>query len=156
MSKNEIVTIPGGWSITYHYSAGKVVSRFFKEIKEHGRIMATKCPSCGLVMLPPRAYCERCFKPVSDWVEVGKEGTIESFTVVYEKFEGQPDPPYAIAYVRLDGADTAMVNFVRGIDLTDLKTVTSKLRVGAKVKVVMKPPHEREGRITDFWYEFKS
>jgi uncharacterized OB-fold protein len=30
-----------------------------------------------------------------EWVKVGTEGTIQAFTVAYEKFEGLPDPPYA-------------------------------------------------------------
>lgn len=72
-------------------------------------------------MLPPRGYCERCFVPAKEYVQVGTEGMIEAATIVTQKFENLPDPPYAIAYVRLDGASTAMINFVHGVDLTDVE-----------------------------------
>ena len=63
-----------------------------------------------MAYLPPRAYCERSFAPCDGWVEVGLEGVIEAATIVVAAFENLPPPPYAIAYVRLDGGSTAMIN----------------------------------------------
>ena len=37
--------------------------------------------------------------------------------MVYEKFNSLPAPPYAFGYVLLDGADTALGGFFKGIDL---------------------------------------
>lgn len=74
-----------------------------------------------------------------------------AFTIVYEKFEGLPDPPYAVAYVLLDGAGTAMANFIRGVDLSDLDRALRQIGIGTRVRAVFK--RKRKGRITDFWYE---
>lgn len=46
-----------------------------------------------------------------------------------------PEPPYAIAYVRLDGVSTAMVNFVRKLDLSDVPAAAAKLTPGTRVRV---------------------
>lgn len=147
---DEIITIPGEWHVRYDYDAGKIVSHFLKTVRDEKKIQATKCPSCQLVMLPPRGYCERCFVEAKEWVTVGNSGVIEASTIVTQKFDGLPDPPYAIAYVRLDGASTAMVNFVKNIDLSNLDEAIENLKIGNRLKVKFK--EEREGRITDFYY----
>jgi len=67
------------------------------------------------------------------------------------KFESLPDPPYAVAYVLLDGAGTAMVNFVKNLDLTDIREAARKLAIGNRVRVVFEK--ERKGTIQDFYYE---
>jgi uncharacterized OB-fold protein len=64
-----------------------------------------------------------------------------------------PPPPYAIAYVRLDNVSTAMLNFVRGLDLGDVPAAAKRLAPGARVKVIF--ADEREGRVTDFHYELE-
>ena len=148
--ENDIMILPGEWHVRYNYAAGKTTTRFLKQLKEDAKIMGTKCPNCQLVMLPPRAYCERCFVPAEEWCEIRKTGTIEACTIVGEEFEGLPKPPYAIAYVLLDGARTAMINYVKGVDLSNIKEAAKKLS-GKKVKVVFHD--QREGRVTDFHYE---
>lgn len=150
-SGENVLTIPAEWHIRYEYAAGEVTSRFLTSLKMQRKILATKCSKCGLVMLPPRAYCERCFVPVEEWVSVGNTGVIEAATIVCQKFENLPEPPYAIAYVRLDGADTALINFVEGLDLSDVRAAAKALKPGTKVRVRFKD--RPEGRITDFHYE---
>lgn len=114
--------------------------------------MASPCPRCGRVYVPPRSYCEDCFVKTSDeWIEAGPEGAIEAFTVTYASFPGYPEPPYAVAYVRPDGADTAMANFVSGVDCTDADTAVKRLSIGTRMRAVFGP--DRKGRITDFSWE---
>lgn len=142
--------IPGEWHVRYNYSVGKVAGAFFDALKQ-GKILATSCSTSGLAYLPPRAYCERSLSACDGWVEASLEGVIEAATIVTAAFEHLPPPPYAIAYVRLGGVSTAMVNFVRGLDLSDVPAAAAKLLPGTRIKVVFKD--EREGRITDFHYE---
>jgi uncharacterized OB-fold protein len=82
---------------------------------------------------------------------VGSTGTIEAVTVVTAPFAGSPPVPYAVAYVRLDGATSAIANYVRGADLSDLEHLPEQLRVGAPVTVAF--GDNPEGRVTDFWFE---
>ena len=153
MKEEDLIFIPQRWDLKFHHAAGETGTRFFKAIMERREILGKKCPKCKRVLLPPRSFCERCFVETTEWIKVGNEGTIQAFTIVYEKFEGLPDPPYAIAYVLLDGANTAMANFVKGIDLTDIKKALKRIKIGAKVQVAFSK--KRQGRITDFWYELK-
>jgi len=128
---------------------GEVGARFFDALKEK-KILATHCSKSGLTYLPPRAYCERSFELCDEWVQAGLEGLIEAATIVTAAFDNLPTPPYAIAYVRLNGVSTAMVNFVRGMDLTDVPAAAARLTPGTKVKVqFIESP---EGKITDFHY----
>ncbi|HLG88496.1 MAG TPA: Zn-ribbon domain-containing OB-fold protein [Alphaproteobacteria bacterium] len=140
------------WDIIYTHDKGPIVTEFYERLAEN-KILGRHCPKCGRVLLPPRAFCDRDFADTDKWVEVGQKGVIETFTVVFQKFRGLPDPPYCIAYVRLDGADTSILNFVRVPGLVDAEAVRHKLKVGQKVKVVFAPKGERTGRITDFWFE---
>ncbi len=146
----ELIYIPGKWEIPYHFAAGEISSRFFIELRDNKKMMGIKCPKCRRVMMPPRSFCERCFVPADEWVEVSFEGTIEAFTITMEKWPGNPDPPFAVAFVRLDGADTAMLNYVTGIDFSNLEEVVKKLEIGSRAKVFFHK--EREGKITDFEY----
>ncbi len=57
----KLIEIPGKWEINYLYSAGRVASKFFQELKKNKRIMGTRCPGCKRVLVPPRSFCERCF-----------------------------------------------------------------------------------------------
>lgn len=140
---------PGEWHVRYNYPVGEVGAKFFNGLRQK-KILATRCTASNLTYLPPRAYCERSFNACDQWVEAGMEGTIEAATIVTAAFENLPPPPYAIAYVRLDGVSTAMINFVRDVDLSDVPRAAVRLRPGTRLKVrfVANP----QGRITDFHY----
>ena len=144
-------TIRAHWDLNYEHAIGPTASHFFDEIKENQKIMGRRCSHCGRVLVPPRSFCDRCFVETTDWVQVRNEGTVEAFTIVYQAFKGLPDPPYALAYVLLEGADTAMAGFIRGIDFTHLEQAISRMNIGARVKVAF--AEERKGSILDFWYE---
>ena len=141
--------IHGEWHVRYNYPVGEVGARFFDALKEK-RILATRCASSDMTYLPPRAYCERTFATCDEWVEAGLEGTIEAATIVTAAFDNLPAPPYAIAYVRLDGVNTAMVNFIREVDLNDVPVAAAKMVPGTRVRV--KFIDAPEGRVTDFHY----
>ncbi|MDA8373938.1 MAG: Zn-ribbon domain-containing OB-fold protein [Actinomycetota bacterium] len=157
MGQDERVEAPlihsGEWNIHYDYAVGETATRFFSRLRDEGKIAGKRCPECKAVLLPPRAYCERCFVKTEEWVDVGPEGTIEAFTIVYEPFDGLPQPPYAVAYVTLDGASTAMANFVRGLDLSVPEVAARELAVGKRVEAVF--IDARKGTITDFHYRLK-
>ncbi|RZL95696.1 MAG: DNA-binding protein [Variovorax sp.] len=137
------------WRIRYEYPTGEVAARFFDALKER-RIVATHCSASGMTYLPPRAYCERSFERCDGFVEAGSEGTIEAATIVSAAFENLPPPPYAIAYVRLDGVSTAMLNFVHGLDLSDVPAAARRLQPGTRVRVAF--IDQPQGRVTDFHY----
>ena len=134
-------------TLNYSYALGEVAGRFMAGLKE-GKILATRCSKSGLTYLPPRSYCERSFEKCDSWVTAGHEGTIEASTIVVRGFEGKRKPPVAIAFVRLDGVDSAIGNYVDGLDLSDYDMAMKRLAPGKRVRVEFAA--ERQGRITDF------
>ncbi len=147
----EILRIEEHWDITYQHAAGAVVSHFYRELRDYARLLGRRCPECRRVLMPPRAFCDRCFVATTEWVEVGSRGTLEAFTIVAQAFKGLPDPPYALGYATLEGADTAILNYLRGLDLTAILAAAKRLRVG--LPVIVQFALHRTGRITDFWFE---
>jgi uncharacterized OB-fold protein len=134
-------------TLRYDYALGEVAGRFMAGLKE-GKILATRCSKSGLTYLPPRSYCERTFEKCDSWVEAGLEGVIETSTIVVRGFEGKRKPPVAIAFVRLDGTDSALGNYVDGVDLSDFDAAMKKIAPGTRVRVQF--AEQRDGRITDF------
>src|SRR6185436_442023 len=112
-------------TLRYNYALGEVAGRFMAGLKE-GKILATHCSKSGLTYLPPRAYCERSFEKCDAWVEAGLEGVIEASTIVVRGFEGKRKPPVAIAFVRLDGVDSAIGNYVDELDLSNYEAAMQK------------------------------
>ena len=55
----------------------KKVSKFFEGLKQ-GKVLATKCPKCGEIYFPPQDDCPKCRISNLDWVEMSKEGEINS------------------------------------------------------------------------------
>lgn len=146
----ELITIPGHWSFDYTYFAGEAASRFFAELKDNQRLMGATCPSCKRVLVPARAFCDACFVRTTDWVPVGPEGTLETFTIIAAAFPGLPEPPLVMAYVTLDGSDTALVNLVTGLDLSDIDAAAAALQRQPRVRAHFR--EQPEGRITDFTF----
>jgi uncharacterized OB-fold protein len=148
MSDTTTTRIPGEWRIPYNYTIGDFATSFFSALREK-RILGCSCSKCGRVSVPPKSFCEFCFIPVTDLVEVGHNGTIEAVTVVTAPFAGSPPVPYAVAYVRLEGATSSIANYVYGVELpADVKVLPEELQVGAPVHVAFTA--EPEGRVTDF------
>ena len=64
---------------------------------------------------------------------------IETSTIVVRGFEGKRKPPVAIAFVRLDGTDSAIGNYVDGLDLSDYDAAMQKIAPGRRVRVEFAP-----------------
>jgi uncharacterized OB-fold protein len=149
-SADGLITIPGRWEFEYEYFAGETASRFFRELRERREIVGRRCPSCERTLVPARSFCDACFVETTDWVDVGPGGRLDMFTILTADFPGLPDPPLAIGYVTLDGADTAILNFVTGIDLSDVDAAAAELMRQPAVEVIF--GDDPQGRITDFHF----
>jgi hypothetical protein len=136
-------------TLTYDYALGEVAGRFMDGLKNR-KILATRCSKSAMVYLPPRAFCERSFEKCDSWVEAGQEGVIEASTIVVRGFEGSRPPPVAVAFVRLDGVDSAIVNYLEGLDFSNVEQAMRAIRPGTRVRVEFIP--EPQGRITDFYF----
>ena len=133
--------------VKFAWSAGIAIGKFLEELKK-GKIIATTCSKCGRIMVPPRIYCENCFKPTDGWKYVKDTGTVNTYSISHLAADASRlKEPILVAIVDLDGASEGM-----GI-IHKLGEVNPKeVKFGMKVKAVWKPPEERVGAITDIKY----
>ena len=113
----------------FNHSYGKV-SRFFEGLLE-GKLMGTKCPTCGLVYCPPRAHCfnPKCRLEETKWTELPKKGTIHSYTIMAIAWPSMAHlQPLVGAMIRIDGANTCLPMTMRDID-------PEKVNIGLKVNI---------------------
>ncbi len=102
----------------FSYSVGRFASRFFAELREKKRLLGVRCPGCSKVYVPPRPLCGPCWREMSEWVEVGPQGTLAAFTILRFGFvdpeTGRKKPvPYGYGFITLDGAGTQLQHFLR-------------------------------------------
>ncbi len=148
------IEVAAKWEVPFLHDIGETSSKFLIELRDNARIMATKCPECGRVLLPPKSFCEQCFVSLKDqWIVLETTGTLEAFTIVTDQysFTGMPKPPYVICLVKLGESSTAIPQVLRGLDLSDPEQAASELKVGMPVRVIFE--YNREGRIEDFHIE---
>jgi len=147
----ELMTRTEKWNITYKHALGETASYFFQQLRDNKQIYGRRDPKSNRVLVPPRAFSDETLEPTNEWVAVGPEGKIECFTIVYSSFAGLPDPPYAFGFVLLNGADTAIGGYFRGLDLSDGGAAAKQLAIGTKV--MTKFAEKRTGDVLDFWFE---
>jgi uncharacterized OB-fold protein len=95
----------------YTRSLGPVLSRFMTGLR-HRTILGARLAD-GRVACPPPEFDPVSHEAPTDFVEVGPEGVVQTWTWVTHPVKAQPlDRPFAFAMVLLDGADTPMLHAV--------------------------------------------
>ena len=139
---------PGEWvddlPVTNRYTFGLAGERFFRVIKEEARILGTHCTRCDRTYVPAAAFCERCLSELTEWVDVGTAGAVETFTLLYVNADGTfREKPQVVAFVRL--GDGGLIHFLAEVD-------PESVAIGMPVEAVFKEPGERLGSIHDIRY----
>jgi uncharacterized OB-fold protein len=110
------------------------INRYFGRRLRDGQIVGHRCPSCGLVYVPPRGFCPICVVETSeaDEVEISDKGIVTSWTVLTPiQYHGQTErEDYALASILLDGADGT----IGQQRLTDV--ALDQIRMGMRVEAV--------------------
>jgi len=138
----------------YSFSAGIAQTRFLQGLRE-GKILGVRCPVCGRVYVPPRAYCEYCHVPTSEWVELPGTGTIHTAVISYiGTFRERREKPEIVGVIRLDAPGykedgyefAGLFHRLCGVSEDDVK---SGRAIGMRVRPRWRPPEERRGDIND-------
>lgn len=131
----------GDIPVTALYTVGLGGTIFLRALKERGELVGTHCPACQRTYLPAQQFCERCFAELTEQVKVKPEGELVSFTQAHYDRDGNRLPtPISVAAVRLDGADTVLIHYLLR---------SREPRIGARVRVLLKPKAKRTGSILD-------
>lgn len=121
MPEQEILSAPLVVEYPYTRSLGPTLSRFFTALRDR-RIVGIRDVE-GRVLVPPPEYDPRTSDALTEFVDVGDEGEVLTWTWVREPDPDHPlDRPFAWALVRLDGADTGMLHAIDGGDPSGMRT----------------------------------
>ena len=128
----------------YTRSLGPVLSRFMTGLRARrviGGVLAD-----GTVVVPPPEYDPVTHQAVTEFVPVGDEGVVTTWSWVAEPVMDQPlDQPFAFALIQLDGADVAFLHAV---------SVSSPAEMESGMRVRIRWAEEPIGSITDIaWFE---
>ena len=131
----------GDLPVVSRYTFGLAGERFFRAIKDSGRILGSRCPDCDRTYVPATIFCERCLGELDEWVDVGTSGFVQTFTLLYENYDGTyRETPEVIAFVRL--GDGGLIHRLDEIAHEDVC-------IGMEVEAVFESEEERVGSILD-------
>jgi len=133
----------------YSLSAGQAISRFLNELKK-GRLIGRKCNNCNRILVPPRVYCDICFRPTNEWVYVKDEGIVTTAVISYITVDARKaEKEQVVGVIQLE--DTNGAGIFHRINVYP-KFVMNRKIFGKKVKAVWKEEEERVGDINDILY----
>jgi uncharacterized OB-fold protein len=139
---SEAIRVEGDFPIYFRYTVGLAGEKFFREIKDNARLVASRCHKCDLNYLPPRIYCERCMSRLEEYVPIENLGNVATFTLCKSGADGKDLPePVGVAFVQFPSAHGGLVHKTNG-----------KVSIGDKMRVVFKEKAKRIGSILDIEY----
>jgi uncharacterized protein len=131
----------------YAWDTGVAVGEFLRGLRR-GVVLARECRSCRRVLVPPRMFCEQCFRPTDRWVEVEDTGRVNTFSICYIRWDMEPlVEPELPAVIEIDGASPGI-----GIMHRLGEVEPDDVEVGMEVEAVWVPEGERTGSILDIRY----
>lgn len=131
----------------YAWDTGVAIGRYLHELKA-GHLVGVRCDKCRRIVIPPRSFCEWCFKPMDGWVSLPDTGTVNTFSLCYVTWDMQVlQEPQIPAVIDIDGTrPTVGIMHLLGEVRPD------DVSIGMRVQAVWRPPEEREGSILDIRY----
>ena len=107
--------VHGEIPVHHRYTLGVAGERFFKEMRDHRRLLASRCPRCQEAFLPPKIYCERCFEETTEWIPVEGPGYVITFTVLHLSLDEEHlEEPVVVAIIGWEGIRGGLLHRVAG------------------------------------------
>jgi uncharacterized OB-fold protein/putative sterol carrier protein len=153
--EQELLVLKKTISVKQRFATGPIMGKFLKSLKEK-KILASRCPQCKRLQLPPREFCAECRVRSVEFVEVGPKGELRMLDYVYY---ASPDPltgetketPYGSIYILLDGCkgNETFTHFLRPDQLDRIKVGHDDER-GTRLRPVW--AEKRKGDVSDILY----
>jgi scaffold protein (connect acetoacetyl-CoA thiolase and HMG-CoA synthase) len=126
----------------------------FNQYLGEKKLMASRCPMCNTLYLPPRAICPKCHRDQIEWVETSGHGHLAAFTSVYvgptamvaEGFDR--NNPYVTGIVELDEGVKISARIL-GVDAKQ----PEQIKIGTPMTVRFLERGEGEARRTFLAFE---
>jgi uncharacterized OB-fold protein len=133
--------------LRYAWSSGVATSRFLRGLREK-ELWGRECDDCGRVLVPPRMYCEACYRPTDRWVRLKDKGKVVTFSIAHVNSDAsRRKEPILVSVIEIAGASPLM-----GILHLLGEVRPEKVRIAMPVEAVWRSDGERTGAITDIRY----
>jgi len=143
LEHHKVLTIAYQPMVKYAWATGVAIGRFLDGLRA-GEILGTKCDRCGRIAVPPRIFCEWCFKRSGEWIKLPDTGTVNTFSISYIATDTtRLKTPTIPAVIEIDSAGHAGFLHIIG------EAKPEEVRIGMPVKAVWADPEKRKGSITD-------
>lgn len=120
-------------SLTYNIPIEK--TKPFWEGLKAGQLLTTKCRACGHITFPPQNDCPKCHASGPEWIGLGNEAELESFTQIFvPPVTFVQHDPYVVAIGRLPNG-VKVLAWLRGVE-------PQHLRVGTKLRLLARSTPE--------------
>ena len=147
ISQGRVLVIEHEPNARYAWDTGIAIGRFLAELK-NGRIIGRRCHRCRRTLVPPRMFCEQCFRPTDRWVYLKDSGRVNTYSISYLRWDAvRVAEPSIPAVIEIDGASKGM-GFMHLLG----EVKPDDVQVGMRVKAVWQPPRQRVGSIRDIKY----
>ena len=125
------------WFGRVNMAAYTRVAEFAAHLKD-GRIMASRCRSCGARSFPPRADCDACMGREFEWVEISGRATLLTYTTIIAAPTGfEALAPYTVGVVDLEEGGRALAWFGDSVP-------ASAIAIGMRLQLVPRIDESRE------------
>jgi uncharacterized OB-fold protein len=141
--------------VHFRWSTGPYLGRLLAELKETGRLWVARCPGCQRILMPPRIVCAVCYTRIPEfpqgWFFVSGKGKLVDWERIHypqmdpETGDLRPEPFVHGTFVLEEG-----VIFSHYLGPAELDEAT--LEAGMAVEMVVRPPEERQGKLSDIHY----
>jgi len=141
---DSIVAWRDGIPLHYEYTAGVAGEAFLRALAQ-GRIVASKCTTCGDVRVPPRTYCLECQGRTRIDVELFQSGGIASLSTAFLAKDGTKlaaGSRITFGFVTFEGVGGGLIHRI-------LSEGRREPRVGDPVMPLFLPHEKRKGSILD-------
>jgi uncharacterized OB-fold protein len=146
LEDNKVLTIAYQPRAKYAWATGVAIGTFLRGLKS-GEILGTQCDHCGRIAVPPRMFCEWCFKRSESWIKLPDTGRVNTFSISYITTDTtRVKTPTIPAVIEIDSAGSAGFLHIIGEAKPD------EVKIGMRVKAVWADPKVRKGSITDIKY----
>ncbi|UCC73627.1 MAG: Zn-ribbon domain-containing OB-fold protein [Gemmatimonadota bacterium] len=117
------------WFGKVNYTPYTKVDDFARYLRD-GRLMGSRCKSCGATSFPPRADCDSCMSGDFEFLELSGEGKLHTFTKIVAAPTGFEDvAPYIVGVVDLKEGGKALAWFGDSI-------AEEEIEIGMDVQIV--------------------
>lgn len=134
------------WFGTVSYTNATKVADFALHLKE-GRLMGSRCRSCGAFAFPPRADCAVCLGSDFEFTEISGRARLHTFTRIAAAPQGfEAAAPYTVGVVDLEEGGRLLACFGPGVP-------QESIRIGMELRVVPRLFEEVEEIKVDYTLE---